>query len=156
MFINNAWERFFKYVNLANKTINKELKKTSRLICRRHSARCLYKCIHQRPPLNCENDVVTTYSQHSHARPGWTTSRRGQDSPWKSQSEWQRTGTNGESTPMVWPTLGSRTAKEQNRTELIPNIWCPQWWRSYRAIGFIFGMENLELLSCNLVKVARR
>ena len=26
-----------------------------------------------------------------HARPGWTTSRRGQDSPWKSQSEWQRT-----------------------------------------------------------------
>jgi len=24
---------------------------------------------------------------------------------------------NGESTPMVWPTLGSRTAKEQNRTE---------------------------------------
>jgi len=29
---------------------------------------------------------------------GWTTSRRGQDSPWKSQSEWQRTGINGEST----------------------------------------------------------
>jgi len=26
-----------------------------------------------------------------------------------------RTGTNGESTSMVWPTLGSRTAKEQNR-----------------------------------------
>ena len=36
---------------------------------------------------------------------------------WKSQSEWQRTGMNGESTCMVWPTLGSRTAKEQNRTE---------------------------------------
>jgi len=51
-----------------------------------------------------------------HARPGWTTSRRGQDSPWKSQSEWQRTVINGESTSMVWPTLGSRTAKEQNRT----------------------------------------
>ena len=31
-------------------------------------------------------------------RPGWTTSRR------------------GKSTSMVWPTLGSRTAKEQNRT----------------------------------------
>ena len=44
------------------------------------------------------------------------TSRRGQDSPWKSQSEWQRTGINGESTSMVWPTLGSRTAKEQNGT----------------------------------------
>ena len=27
------------------------------------------------------------------------------------------TGINGESTSMVWPTLGSRTAKEQNRTE---------------------------------------
>ena len=26
------------------------------------------------------------------------------------------TGINGESTSMVWPTLGSRTAKEQNRT----------------------------------------
>ena len=48
---------------------------------------------------------------------GWTTSRRGQDSPWKSQSEWQRTEINGESTSMVWPTLGSRTAKEQNRTD---------------------------------------
>jgi len=52
--------------------------------------------------------------EEGHARPGWTTSRRGQDSPWKSKSEWQRTGINGESTFMVWPTLGSRTAKEQN------------------------------------------
>jgi len=25
--------------------------------------------------------------RRDHARPGWTTSRRGQDSPWKSQSE---------------------------------------------------------------------
>ena len=25
--------------------------------------------------------------EEGHARPGWTTSRRGQDSPWKSQSE---------------------------------------------------------------------
>jgi len=29
----------------------------------------------------------------------------------KSQSEWQRTEINGESTSMVWPTVGSRTAK---------------------------------------------
>jgi len=49
-----------------------------------------------------------------HARPGWTTSRRGQDSLWKSQSEWQRTGINRKSTSIVWPTVGSRTAK---RTE---------------------------------------
>ena len=45
---------------------------------------------------------------------GWTISRHGQVCPWKSQSEWQRTEINGESTSMVWPTLGSRTAK--NRT----------------------------------------
>ena len=38
----------------------------------------------------------------------------GQDSPWKSQSERQKTEINGQSTSMVWPTLGSRTAKEQN------------------------------------------
>jgi len=36
--------------------------------------------------------------------------------PWKSQSEWQRTEIIGESTSIVWPTLGSRTAKEQNRS----------------------------------------
>jgi len=52
--------------------------------------------------------------KEGHTQPGWTTSRRGQDSLWKSQSEWQRTGINGERTSMVWPTLGSRTAKEQN------------------------------------------
>jgi len=62
--------------------------------------------------------------EEDHARPGWTTSRRGQDSPWKSQSERQRTGINGESTSMVWPTLGSRTAKEQNRTDMSPVCDC--------------------------------
>ena len=54
--------------------------------------------------------------EEGHARPGWTTSRRGQDSAWKSPPEWQRTEINGESTSTVWPTIGSRTAKEQNRT----------------------------------------
>ena len=54
--------------------------------------------------------------EEDQARLGWTTSRRGQDSPWKSQSEWQRTGINGKSTSIVWPILGSRTAKEQDRT----------------------------------------
>ena len=55
--------------------------------------------------------------EEDHARPGWTTSSHGQDSPWKSQSEWPRTEINGESTSMVWPILGSRTAEGQNRTE---------------------------------------
>jgi len=46
------------------------------------------------------------YRRGDHAQPGWTTSRRGQDSPWKSQSEsQQRTEINEESTFMVWPTL---------------------------------------------------
>ena len=72
--------------------------------------------------------------EEDHARPGWTTSRRGQDSPWKSQSEWQRTEINGESTFMVWPTLGSRTAKEQNRTE--QNI------RTCRGIWRLLASDN--------------
>jgi len=41
-----------------------------------------------------------------------TTSRRGQDSPWKSQLKWQRREINGESTFMIWPILGSKTAEE--------------------------------------------
>ena len=40
----------------------------------------------------------------------------GQDSPWKSQSEWQRTKISGKSASMAWLTLGSRTAKEKYRT----------------------------------------
>ena len=39
-----------------------------------------------------ENEIMQGTMQvhegeEGHARPGWTTSRRGQDSPWKSQSE---------------------------------------------------------------------
>jgi len=56
-----------------------------------------------------------TVYMKDHAQPGWTTSRRGQDFSWKSQSEWQSTEINGESIFMVWPTLGSRTAEEQNK-----------------------------------------
>jgi len=32
---------------------------------------------------------------------------------WRLMTEWQRTEINGESTSMVWPTLGSKTAKER-------------------------------------------
>jgi len=52
----------------------------------------------------------------NHAQPGWT-SRHGQDSPWKSQSEWHRIEINGESMFIVWLTLGSRIAESQNRTQ---------------------------------------
>ena len=39
----------------------------------------------------------------------------------KSQPERQRTDTNRESMPMatVWPTLGTRTTKEQNRADAL-------------------------------------
>jgi len=43
------------------------------------------------------------------------TSISGQESPWKSQV---RMTAYRESMSMVWQTLGSRTAKEQNRTDL--------------------------------------
>jgi len=37
---------------------------------------------------NARNNVRCKQARKTtHARPGWTTSRRGQDSPWKSQSE---------------------------------------------------------------------
>ena len=64
--------------------------------------------------------------EEDHARPGWTTSRRGQDCLWKSQSEWQRTEINGESKSMVWPTLASWTAKEQNR-QCILSVVVNEW-----------------------------
>ena len=66
---------------------------------------------------SCKEQCQVHEGEEGHARLGWTTSRRGQDYPWKSQSEWQRTGINGESTSMVWPTLGSRTAKEQEQEQ---------------------------------------
>jgi len=65
----------------------------------------------------CKEQCQVHEGEEGQARPGWTTSRRGQDFPWKSQSGWQRTEINGDSTSVVWPALGSRTAKEQNRIE---------------------------------------
>ena len=55
--------------------------------------------------------------EEDHARPGWTTSRRGHAGLSVEESirvtedrdEWRKYS-------MVWPTLGSRTAKEENRT----------------------------------------
>ena len=55
--------------------------------------------------------------------------KHGQDSLWKSQSERERTEINGESTSMVWPTLGSRTAKDakkQNRHKNCNVIFIPR------------------------------
>jgi len=51
-----------------------------------------------------------------HARPGWTTSRHGQDSCGRVSQNDRGHGKNGESMSMVWPTLGPWTAKEQSGT----------------------------------------
>jgi len=37
--------------------------------------------------IKCKEQCQVHAGEEGHARPGWTTSRRGQDSPWKSQSE---------------------------------------------------------------------
>jgi len=68
---------------------------------------------------NARNKARCTQARkkNTHTQPGWTTSRRGQDTPWKNQSEWLRTEINGESTFIVWPALRSWTAEEQNRTD---------------------------------------
>jgi len=63
---------------------------------------------------NARNNARWTHAdEKDHARPEWTTSIRGQDSPWKSQSEWQRTEIDGER-KYVHSVVGSRTAKELN------------------------------------------
>ena len=73
--------------------------------------------------------------EEGHARPGWTTSRRGQDSQWRSQSEWQRTEINGESASTVWPTLGLRTAKktEQKNSDTSPVVPRSRSWCAVRS-----------------------
>ena len=95
----------------------------------------------------CKEQCQVHEGEEGHARPGWTTSRRGQDSPWKSQSEWQRTEMNGESTSMVWPTLGSRTAKEQNRDgNNSSQLPLSHWVQSVRRVAFSFLNSVASLL----------
>ena len=86
-----------------------------------------------RTELKCQVHI----GEKGRAWPGWTTSRCGQDSPWMSQSEWQTTGINGESTSMMWPTLGSRAAKEQNSSVSFQwqENWMPVNW-SYVGVAY--------------------
>jgi len=60
----------------------------------------------------------TAYSNHYYS---WPANKHcggpANKQQWLPSQHVQRTGTNGESTSMVWPTLGSTTAKEQNRTD---------------------------------------
>jgi len=70
--------------------------------------------------------------EEDHARPGWTTSIGWQNSPWKSQSEWQRTEINGESTSMagmwshhfLWDS-GSGFSKNRTPTKAWARIQTP-------------------------------
>ena len=56
--------------------------------------------------------------EEGHAWPGWTTSRHGQDSTWKSQSKSQRIEINGESTSMPHGVANPRI-EDGYRTEQI-------------------------------------
>ena len=121
-----GWERFCGFRGQQRKTnewvLNNKSTSVNRELLDTVEARKLAYYGHtMRKQGSCLEKDKEQYQVHAgeedHARPGWTTSIRGQDYPWKSQFGWQRTEINGESTSMVWPTLVSRTAREQNRTE---------------------------------------
>jgi len=70
------------------------------------------------PRGNKENEIMQGKmhaDEEDHARPGWTISRRGQDSRWKSHSKWQKKSrkyVHGVANPVI------EDGKEQNRTGL--------------------------------------
>ena len=112
-----SWFRRSRRISTANAINTMRYQRASCFVSARFWRDCTaVTAFYLRTYANCQEQCQMHEGEEDHARPGWTTSRRGQDCPWKRQSEWQRTGINGESTSMVWPTLGSRTAKEQNRT----------------------------------------
>ena len=88
--------------------------KASMLACYGHTMRKQGSCLEKEIIQGTINNARCTQARKTtHSLDG-----RHQDvdrTPWNSQSEWQRTGINGESTSIVWPTLGSRTAKDQIR-----------------------------------------
>jgi len=64
-------------------------------------------------------------------------------SPSDPRLEWQRIEINGESTSMVWPTLGARKAKEQNRTE--PRLASSLWFSNSTCSGrVLFPSPNQQ------------
>ena len=74
----------------------------------------------------CQREHCQVHTgEEDHARRGWTTLTHGVDST-QSQSEWQRIEINGESTSMVWPAFGSRTAK--NRRDVVFNMDSVMQW----------------------------
>jgi len=65
----------------------------------------------------CREQCQVHAGEEDHARPEWTTSRRGQDpSGGVNQNERERTGINGESTSIVWPTSDRRRLKNRTGT----------------------------------------
>ena len=67
--------------------------------------------------------------------PGWTTTRYGQDSLWKSQPKWQRTAINGESI-RPWCGQPSDWGRLENRTEhvMITHLTVVVSWDSNAAV----------------------
>ena len=68
----------------------------------------------------CKEQCQMHAGEEDHAQHGRTKSIHGQDSPWKSQPEWQRREINGESMTVVWPTHRGRL---ENRTDLSWRCW---------------------------------
>ena len=62
----------------------------------------------------CKEQCQVHAGEEDHAWPGWTTSRREQDSPWKSQSEWERTEIEK---VRPWSGQPSDRGRLKNRTE---------------------------------------
>ena len=88
--------------------------KARKLVYFRHTMRKQGSCLEKQIMGKCKEQCQVHAGEEDHARPGWTKSRRGQDSPWKSirmtedRDKWKVR-------PCCDKTLGSSTAKEQNR-----------------------------------------
>jgi len=97
----------------------------------------------------CKEQCQVHAGVEDHTRPGWTTSIREQDSPWKSQSEWQRTKINGEIRSMVWPTPGSMTAKEhkiQDGAIILLYKVASRWYRNAAKNAHMYDLICLAVM----------
>ena len=119
------WERFCGVHGQKTKKlfINKALVKRELLDAVKARKLAYYGHTMRKQGSSLEKEIIKEQCQvhagmEDHAGPGWTTSRRGQDSPWKRQSKWQTTEINGEVRPWCGqPSDQGQPKTEQNRTE---------------------------------------
>jgi len=70
-------------------TITLKTVKAKKLTYYSHTMRKDGSCVEKE--IQCNEQCQVHAGEEDHAQSGWAVSRRRQDSPWKSQSEWQRT-----------------------------------------------------------------